>query len=134
MTPMRDRSDQLNFAVRIFLCGLLFYVWSVMMPNAMPVDVYGKTAFDIQTSVWALGFMSAASLVLYGVIINGRWRWSPLLRLTGFSAILFMFAVLVVSALTAPYGSVVAIFGGIFFIPGIIGFIGKNIMDMVARK
>ena len=134
MTPMRDRRDQLSFAARIFLCGLLFYIWASMMPGAMAPEVYGQVAFDIEAETWALGYMSASGLIMYGVIINGRWRWSPILRLLGLFALLLMFIILVLSALTATFGSVVAIFGGLFFIPEIVGFIRVNILDMVARR
>lgn len=134
MIPMRDRIDQLYFAFRIFLCGLFFFVWSYFLPGAMSPEVYGVAATDIKAATWSLGYMSAAGLILYGVIINGRWRWSPILRLTGFFALLLMFIVLVVSSLSAPHGSVVAIFGGLFFIPEILYFIRANILDMVARR
>jgi len=134
MRPMRDRTDQLSFAIRVFLCGLLFYIWSSMLPGAMAPEVYGQAAFDIEAETWSIGFMSAAGLILYGVIINGRWRWSPILRLLGFFALLLMFTVLVLSSISAQFGSVVAIFGGLFFIPEIVGFIRVNILDMVARR
>lgn len=124
----------MSFAIRVFLCGVLFYLWSAMRPDAMSAEVYGQIAIDIADHVWALGYMSASGLVLYGVVINGRWKWSPILRLLGFFALLFLFLVLVISALTAPFGSVVAIFGGLFFIPEILNFIRVNIMDMVVRR
>jgi hypothetical protein len=44
-----------------------------------------------------------------------------------------MFAFLVASALFAPFGSVIVIFGGLFFIPELIGFLRSNVRDMVVR-
>ena len=133
MRPMRDRSDQWSFALRMFACGFLFYVASAVWPEAMPVGVYGETAYDIDAEIWALGFMAASGLVLYGVHINGRWRWSPALRIAGLMVLLAMFAFLVASALFAPFGSVIVIFGGLFFIPELIGFLRSNVRDMVVR-
>jgi hypothetical protein len=133
MRAMRDRSDQWSFALRMFGCGFLFFVASSVWPEAMPIGVYGEAAYDIDAETWALGFMAAAGLVLYGVHINGRWRWSPLLRIAGHGFLLAMFAYLVASALFAPFGSVVVIFGGLFFIPELIGFLRSNVRDLAVR-
>ena len=130
---MRDRSDQWAFAWRIFACGMLFFVASSIWPEAMPADVYGDLAYQIEAETWSLGFMGASALLAYGVHINGRWRWSPLARITGLGFLLAMFSFLVWSAIHAPAGSVVAIFGGLFFIPMIAGFLWTNIRDLRVR-
>jgi hypothetical protein len=77
--------------------------------------------------------MGASALLAYGVHINGRWRWSPAVRVTALMFLLGMFAYLVASAVTAPAGSVVAIFGGLFFIPMIAGFLKTNLRDLRVR-
>jgi hypothetical protein len=130
---MRDRSDQWSFGVRMFGCGLLFYIASAVWPEAMPEGVYGTMAYDVDAETWALGFMAASGMVLYGVHINGRWKWSPVLRIFGHFFLLCMFAYLVASALLAPFGSVVVIFGGLFFIPELIGFLRSNVRDLAVR-
>jgi hypothetical protein len=78
--------------------------------------------------------MAAAGMVLYGVHINGRWKWSPVLRIAGHFLLLSMFAYLVASALFAPFGSVVVIFGGLFFIVELIGFLRSNVHDLAVRR
>lgn len=133
MNLMIDRMDQWRFCLRIFACGLLFYVAAKVWPDAMPVQVYGQMAYDIAAETWALGFMSASGMVAYGVHINGRWRWSPVLRIVGYMILLMMFAFLVGSAFHAPFGAVVVIFGGLFFVPMVIGFLRINLMDFIAR-
>lgn len=130
---MRDRSDQWSFALRMLTCGFLFFIASSVWPEAMPEDVYGSMAYDIDAETWSLGFMAASGLLIYGVLINGRWRWSPVLRIAGLSMLLAMFVYLVVSALHAPYGSVIVIFGGLFFVPEILIFLRSNVRDLAAR-
>jgi hypothetical protein len=130
---MRDRADQWAFAWRIFACGMLFFIAASIWPEAMPSEVYGEMAYQIEAETWALGFMGASALLAYGVHINGRWRWSPTVRVTALMFLLGMFAYLVASAVTAPAGSVVAIFGGLFFIPMIAGFLKTNLRDLRVR-
>lgn len=133
LMPMRDGGDQWRFVWRIFACGLLFYIAARAWPDAMPVQVYGQMAYDIDAETWSLGFMSASGMAAYGIHINGRWRWSPVLRLSGYLLLLMMFAYLVGSAITAQFGAVVAIFGGMFFIPMLVGFLRINLADFLAR-
>jgi hypothetical protein len=130
---MRDRSDQWAFAWRIFACGMLFYIAASIWPDAMPVMVYGEMAYQIEAETWALGFMGSSALLAYGVHINGRWRWSPCVRVAALLFMLALFAYLVASAVMAPAGSVVAIFGGLFFIPMIVGFLKTNLRDLRVR-
>ena len=133
MVLTKNRSEQLFFAWRVFLCGLAFFIASAFWPSPMAPAVYGIAAYDIQAEAWAVGFMSSSALVLWGVTINGRWYYSPFVRMTGFAALLVMFLVLSISAMSAPMGSVVVIFGGLFFVPDCIRFLRLNIIDAMAR-
>jgi len=133
MIPMNDKQSQWRFAWRMFACGLAFYVASGFWPDVMPSQVYGDMARDIQAEIWALGFMSSSGMVAYGTYINGRWQWSPALRIAGHVALLIMFAYLCASAFSAPFGAVIVIYGGLFFIPAIVGFLRMNVADLMAR-
>ena len=133
MNPMIDRTDQWRFCLRIFTCGLLFYAAAKLWPDAMPVEVYGHLAYDIAAETWSMGFMSASGMVAYGIHINGRWKWSPVLRICGYLMLLMMFAFLVGSAIQAPFGAVIVIFGGVFFVPMVIGFLRINLVDFIGR-
>ena len=112
---------------------MLFYIAASIWPDAMPVMVYGEMAYQIEAETWALGFMGSSALLAYGVHINGRWRWSPCVRVAALLFMLALFAYLVASAVMAPAGSVVAIFGGLFFIPMIAGFLKTNLRDLRVR-
>jgi len=133
MRPMGDRRDQWWFVWKMFGSGLLFYLATTLWIDVMPPEVYGAMAHNIQSSIWSLGFMSSSGMVIYGISINGRWRWSPLLRIVGYVMLLMMFSFLAVSSLFSQYGAVVLIFSVVYFIPTIASFIKVNIDDLTAR-
>jgi len=133
MRPMGDRRDQWWFVWKMFGSGLLFYLATTLWVDVMPPEVYGVMAHNIQSSIWSLGFMSSAGMVIYGISINGRWRWSPILRIAGYIMLLMMFSFLAVSSLFSQYGAVVLIFSVMYFIPTIASFIKVNIDDLTAR-
>ena len=133
MLPMRERPTQWFFCLRMFICGLAFYAAATMVPTAMTIEQFGKVAYDIDAETWGIGFMSASALSIYGIHINGRWRWSAVLRILGYTALLTMFLVLTFSALTAPFGTPTVVFGGLFFIPDLVRFLRINTCDFVER-
>ncbi len=133
MRPMEGRECQWGLALSLFITGFAFFLASALWPDAMSPEVYGNAAYDISAETWALGFMGNAAAILYGVKINGRWRWSPWLRLVGWAGLAVLFGTLVVSSFTAPFGSVVVIFGAMFAVwCGL--FLRSNIRDLAARR
>lgn len=103
---------------KILLVGVAFLVLSFAWPDAMSPNVYGARAHAVPAEVWALGFISAAGLVIYGLHINGRMPlFTPLLRLVGLAFLFAQFGYLAYSALFAPDGEVVLIFSVLFFMP-----------------
>jgi len=133
MRPMISRRDQWRFVWKMFGTGLLFYLASTMWTDVMPAEVYGEMAHSIESAIWSLGFMSSAGMVIYGISINGRWRWSPLLRISGYIMLIMMFGFLAVSSLFSQYGAVILIFSVVYFIPTITSFLRVNIDDLTAR-
>lgn len=133
MIPMRERSAQWFFVWRIFICGAMFMLAARFMPGAMSVEQFGSAAYDIPAETWSMGFMAGSALAAYGIHINGRWRWSAVFRIVGYLFLLTLFAVLVVSAMSAPYGMQTVIFGGVFFVPELARFLRINMQDFGAR-
>lgn len=88
-----------------FVMAALFDVFArAVNDQIMPAEVYGKFATSIPAEYWSGSIMLASVVYLYGIKINGRWRWSPALRLLGaawHTMTLFAFAA---SAVTAQYG------------------------------
>lgn len=91
--------------------------WFAAIARHGPVmrpETYGELIVSLPTKFWAGSLMLASALYLLGIIINGRWRWSPALRLGGslwHSMTLTAFAI---GGLTAPYGENLAVSAGVF--------------------
>lgn len=129
---MHDRLGQLFFGAAMFLIGLAIYLTASIVPETMTPDQFGQVAYDIDAETWASGFMGAAAAVIYGVAINGRWRWSGVFRLVGFASFGVMFGTLFLSALSAPSGSAIVLFAP-YFVARSVLFIRTNIADLIAR-
>lgn len=133
MKPMAARAEQLFFAFAMFVSGAGLYLLARMSPGSMTPEQFGQLAYDVDAETWALGFMASAAAVIYGVVINGRWRWSGLFRLAGFVSFGVMFGTLIMSALTAVGGSAVVLFAAPYFFARVVWFIHSNVADIVAR-
>lgn len=112
-----------RFARRMLVVGVAFLALSFFRPDAMSPNVYGIRAYSIPAEIWALGFISASGLIIYGLHINGRMPLlTPLLRLAGLAFLAIMYALLTVSAWSAPDGEVIVIFSVMFFLPDILAY------------
>lgn len=90
-------------------------VVGMVWPEAMSPLVYGDWAYSIELEMWALAFIVAPLLVIYGVHMNGRTPvMSALLRLVGHLGLLLLFGAIIASAATADHGWVIIIFGSVF--------------------
>lgn len=88
--------------------GALFWGFAKWVDHmVMPAEVYGDIVTGIPAETWAWSIMSAQFLLLLGVIINGAWRWSPILRCLGSFASIGIFGSFTYSA---------AIGGEVFFV------------------
>lgn len=133
MIPMQNREYQWFYCWQVLISSILFWVGMILYPDALGAQVYGATAQVFQAEAWAAGFMGASLLVIYGIHINGRWRWSPFLRILGFSLMAAMFSALVFSSLSAPTGVVIWAFTIPAFLYPCLRFLRLNILDARVR-
>ena len=74
--------------------------------------------------------MAASTAYLLGVIINGKWRWSPVLRVAGASWHVITLAAFVLSAFGAEFGDFMVLASGVFCGVHTV-FLWWNIRDML---
>lgn len=66
------------------IVGCLFWGFAKWVDHmVMPEEVYGKIVTGIPAEWWADAIMLSQTVLLLGVVINGAWRWSPVLRCVG---------------------------------------------------
>jgi hypothetical protein len=71
-------------AIATGTAGTLLWSTSIWVETPMiPPEVYGHLVTSINASVWAAWLFWWSAMLLIGIGLNGRWRWSPLLRLAG---------------------------------------------------
>ena len=133
IVPMRDREELMEFSKGILLCGTAFLVWSTLHPSAMRPTEYGRWAYDIDAVIWSSIFIVLPGMVAYGCHINGDWRWSPALRLVGLILLFMAFGFLAISAAFSGGGSVVVVFGVLFFMRHLVRFIRADIRHLRHR-
>lgn len=128
-----ERPAQWRFALALFTVGFAFLVAAYFAPNTMTPNVYGYMVYDTPAEVWAAGFMASSGLVLYGLHINGRWFWSPMIRGAGFVLIVLMFSIVAWSAAFSSDGLALTIWSVIYFIPQALLFLRIAFADMMGR-
>jgi hypothetical protein len=73
-----------DFSALSFGIGVLFWVVAKWEDSAiMDPEMYGEVATGIPAEWWAGAIMGFAALTIAGIMINGHWRWSPILRFVG---------------------------------------------------
>ena len=123
-----ERAKQWRSAWSFVACGLLFLAMSNIEPKAFSPEIYGYWAYQTPAEIWSAGFMVAGMFWVYGLHINGRAPlFSPVLRIIGVGMLLALFLMLIWSALTAPYGTIVVVFGGLFFVPELVRDLHVNL-------
>ena len=63
----------------------------------MSPDIYGEAVTSVNAEVWTYPLLISTIIYVFGIFINGNWRWSPFLRLFGSSVqltLLTLFGVL----------------------------------------
>lgn len=123
-----------RFANGMLLVGVAFFALAFLSPEVMSTRQYGIRAGAVPPEFWALGFIAAAGLVIFGLHINGRRpRFTPLIRLAGLLFLLMQYIILVLSAWTAPEGATIVIFSACFFIPHLLHFIRADARLLIVR-
>lgn len=107
----QSKSAQVAFAVLALFYGAAFLAISGIlgMSAVSPAD-YGETAVSFEIEAMAGMQLSGALLMISGLLINGRWRWSALVRLCGALVVVGLCGLLAWSAGSAPNGWPVAIY------------------------
>lgn len=129
----RERPAQIRHCVSWFFIGLFFLLIDTFATQAMVPQVYGQRAYQVDASIWAMLFMSSNAVTLRGLQINGRWKYSPLLRIVGYTSLSLLFVVLIVSSLTAPYGVPIWGISLLYFLPTTLWFLKIAVQDHRAR-
>jgi len=113
----RHKGAQVTFSGMALFYGFAFFAAAISGWDAMFPSQFGDTAVKAEVEAWAGAQLGASVILAMGLMINGRWRWSPALRLAGATVISALCWGLAVSAFTAPEGWPVAVycagFGGL---------------------
>ncbi|SEU03544.1 hypothetical protein SAMN04489858_12077 [Paracoccus homiensis] len=133
MIPMQHRPLQWDFAIRIMAASALFWLGMAITPDPLGPSVYGHMAQNVEAEAWAAGFLGASLMVLYGCHINGRWRWSPVLRIAGYVILTVLFLLLTYSSFSAPSGVVIWSWTLPCFVWPCVRFLRLNIIDAGRR-
>lgn len=128
----KSKSAQIAFAALAFFYGAAFLAVSgVLGFSAVSPSQYGEAAVGFEIEAMAGMQLSGAMLMITGLIINGRWRWSALARMLGALVIVSLCAILAWSAASAANGWPVAIYCTGFMLYGCI-IIWWNLVDFRA--
>jgi hypothetical protein len=80
----------------------------------MPAEVYGVWVTSFPAESWATSLMLASAVYLAGIMINGTWKWSPLLRLTGAAWHTITLGMFSVGSAQAQFGDLFSLATAIF--------------------
>lgn len=106
------RMVYLSWVLPIFVCAALFWAGALVDMDTMAPDVFGPISTKVDVDGWAGLQMAGSALFGMGVMINGRWRWSPVLRMIASLALAGEFFTFAYSAALAPQGFAVAAYVG----------------------
>lgn len=80
------RYGQMQLGVQV-ISGI---VWAMLCAAAgittdyvMSPEIYGEAVTSVKAEVWTYPLLIACLTYIFGIFINGNWRWSPFLRLMG---------------------------------------------------
>lgn len=70
----------------------------------MPAEVYGEWVTEYPAEWWAILIFASSVIYILGIVINGHWRWSPVLRVIGAASHVTVMAAFVRGAADATFG------------------------------
>jgi len=106
----RHKGAQTAFAALALFYGFAFFAFAIAGFQAMASDTYGDAAVAGEVEAWAGLQLSGAMMLTIGLLINGRWRWSAVLRFAGAGTVAALCVVLALSAISAPAGWPIALY------------------------
>ena len=110
----RHREAQLEWASLFLFVACLFWVSAQTGDFAMSPEVYGPVVIAVPAELWSSVLLFANATHLMGLYINGRWRWSPFVRVLALLTHSTFSFVFLTSSLSAPFGDVVTLFSAGF--------------------
>lgn len=122
------------FIAALMLTGSLFFDMSAGSGEV------GRLAHHIEFHVWAEMFFFAGVVYLLGIRINGRWRWSPALRMAAICQLAIMHLFLGISSgiqmLETPTFpvSAVALYSVVVLFTDYVVFFRSNLEDLRRRR
>lgn len=113
--PMsRRREGQIDFALTFFMAAIVFWISVQVGTFQMDASVYGAAVVAIPAELWSGLILFANATWLFGLYINGRWRWSPFVRLLGIVSNLLFFSIFTLASKPGATGDTVTIFSAVF--------------------
>ena len=108
---------QLTLAV-LLLWGAMYFTYIALATTeiVMSPEIYGEWVTGFQAEYWSIPMFMGSALHIAGIKINGRWRWSPLVRVAGCLLSSVMLVAFAAGAMGASMGDPVFAFGSIFAI------------------
>jgi len=100
----RHKSTQAAFGLLALFYGFAFFGAAIAGWNAMLPQQFGEISVSGEVEAWAGVQLSASVMLALGLLINGRWRWSAVLRMVGAGFITLICGILSYSAFSAPEG------------------------------
>lgn len=101
----RHKGVHVAFAAMALFYGFAFFTLAVVGINLMFPQQFGELAVSGEVEAWAGMQLCGSLFMAFGLLINGRWRWSPALRLVGSVIVAALTSVLAYSASTATEGA-----------------------------
>ena len=102
LTP--HKSAQWMYALLALFFGVAFFVLGTAGLQAMSPEDYGELAVSFEIEHMAGVQLCAALMMTFGLLFNGRWRWSAAFRLAGAIVVVALCAMLAWSSAFAPNG------------------------------
>ena len=101
----RHKGVHVAFAAMALFYGFAFFTLAAVGINLMFPQQFGELAVSGEVEAWAGMQLCGSLFMAFGLLINGRWRWSPALRLVGSVIVAALTSVLAYSASTATEGA-----------------------------
>lgn len=101
----RHKGIHVAFTALALFYGFAFFALAVSGWNLMYPQQFGDLAVSGEVEAWAGMQLCGSLFMAFGLLINGRWRWSPALRLVGSVIVAALTSVLSYSASTASEGA-----------------------------
>jgi hypothetical protein len=115
LSPNLRRHHDSQFVVQCMMLGISVAFWIAAKASHDPVmdaRTYGEWVVGIDAEIWAASIMLASFVFLMGIVINGEWRHSPIMRFIGAAWHVLTLGAFCVGSFGAPFGDPILIMSG----------------------